>query len=87
MIDEHDPDRTRHKEVLSLRSEDVPSLTELPPGCTFGPRCPFFEPGRCDAAVPELAPVPNAASGAAVACTPLTAGDRLKPYGQTLESG
>ncbi len=82
-IPEPDPDRTRHKEMLSLRSEDVPSLTELPPGCTFGPRCPFFEPGRCDAEVPELAPVPNAASGAAVACTPLTAGDRLKPYGQS----
>jgi len=80
-IPEPDPDRTRRKEALPLRSEDVPSLSELPPGCTFGPRCPFFEPGRCDRAEPPLACVPGAESAARVACFPLTEGGTLRPYG------
>lgn len=33
---------------------NVPDPTAHPPGCTFGPRCGHFEPGRCDAAVPDL---------------------------------
>lgn len=31
----------------------VPQLTELPPGCTFAPRCAWRRP-ECDAAVPQL---------------------------------
>ncbi|MGI9382911.1 MAG: dipeptide ABC transporter ATP-binding protein [Methyloligellaceae bacterium] len=27
----------------------LPAPRERPPGCTFGPRCDFFEGGRCDA--------------------------------------
>ncbi len=30
-----------------------PSLSDLPPGCTFAPRCPLARP-ECDAAEPEL---------------------------------
>ena len=77
-IPEPDPDRTRHKEILNLRSEDVPSLTALPAGCTFHPRCPFFEPGRCDAQEPELGDVSG--SAAQVACLPLTEGGQLELY-------
>ncbi len=32
----------------------VPSLFDLPAGCTFHPRCDFFMAGRCDTQVPEL---------------------------------
>ena len=80
-IPEPDPDRTRRKEQLSLRSEDVPSLTELPAGCTFHPRCPFFEPGRCDREEPELEAALRAESDARVACLPLTEDGTLRPYG------
>ncbi len=33
---------------------NVPDPAAHPPGCTFGPRCGHFEPGRCDIAVPDL---------------------------------
>jgi len=32
---------------------NMPRLTELPPGCSFGPRCSFHR-ADCDAAMPEL---------------------------------
>jgi len=39
-------------EVPGFRMEpvqgNVPSPENLPPGCAFHPRCPFFEPTRCD---------------------------------------
>lgn len=41
----------------SLPSIDgtVPSLTEIPPGCPFHPRCPYAKPGLCDiGGLPEL---------------------------------
>ena len=40
-----------------MRSLDVPSLLNLPPGCSFHPRCPRFEAGLCDVKVPELTEV------------------------------
>ncbi|MBE3098395.1 MAG: ABC transporter ATP-binding protein [Planctomycetes bacterium] len=30
----------------------VPSLTEVPPGCPFHPRCPYAQAGRCDVGGP-----------------------------------
>jgi len=43
------------KERLPSISGSVPSLAELPPGCSFHPRCPHAEPGRCDVGdAPEL---------------------------------
>nr|WP_028092131.1 ABC transporter ATP-binding protein [Pseudodonghicola xiamenensis] len=33
---------------------------QRPPGCTFGPRCDYFEAGRCDAGDIALANVPGA---------------------------
>jgi len=79
-IPEADPNRTRSKQHIQLRSEDIPRLTELPPGCSFHPRCPWYVPGACDAEIPVLAPVPGAESDAQVACIPLTEGAGLKLY-------
>jgi peptide/nickel transport system ATP-binding protein len=53
-IPEADPERTRQKQRIELRSMDVPSLMRLPPGCAFHPRCPFFLGERCEKIVPEL---------------------------------
>ena len=64
-IPEADPDLTRTKQRVALRSADVPSLLRLPPGCTFHPRCPLSEAGLCDVLVPELTPLDDARS---VAC-------------------
>jgi peptide/nickel transport system ATP-binding protein len=56
-IPEADPRLTRSKERVQLRSLDIPSLLNLPSGCTFHPRCPLFEEGLCDKVVPELVEV------------------------------
>lgn len=53
-IPEADPDITRSKEKLQLRSLDIPKLTELPDGCVFHPRCPYWVEGLCDVQVPPL---------------------------------
>jgi peptide/nickel transport system ATP-binding protein len=53
-IPEADPNITRTKERLQLRSMDIPSLLSVPSGCSFHPRCPLFEPGLCDKTVPTL---------------------------------
>jgi peptide/nickel transport system ATP-binding protein len=66
-IPEADPTTTRTKERVPLRSADVPSLLDLPSGCTFHPRCPRFEAGLCDVVRPDLTPIPGARS---VACHP-----------------
>jgi peptide/nickel transport system ATP-binding protein len=57
-IPEADPTITRGKERVPLRSAEVPSLLELPSGCTFHPRCPLAEAGLCDVKVPELLAIP-----------------------------
>ncbi|MNV04760.1 Oligopeptide transport ATP-binding protein OppD [compost metagenome] len=44
---------------------NVPDPSAHPAGCTFGPRCGYFEPGRCDAAIPTLEQL---ASGGQVRC-------------------
>jgi peptide/nickel transport system ATP-binding protein len=64
-IPEADPRRTRRKDLSALRSVEVPSLLNLPPGCTFHPRCPLFEQGLCDVVVPELTSI---SVGHAVSC-------------------
>lgn len=72
-VPEADPDLTRHKQALRLRSDDIPRLTDIPPGCAFHPRCPFFVPGLCDARVPPLEAPPGFAQQ--TACLPLHMGD------------
>lgn len=68
-VPEADPYTTRKKQALKLRSEDIPSLTDIPNGCSFHPRCPFYQEGDCDTVVPEL----NFVEGyqQQVACIPL----------------
>ncbi|MDX1995225.1 MAG: ABC transporter ATP-binding protein [bacterium] len=75
-IPEPDPDVARQKAHMPLRSEDIPRLTEMPPGCAFHPRCPFFIPGLCDVQVPPLAAAPG--FGQQVACLPLNQGEGLR---------
>ncbi len=58
-IPEPDPDLTRGKEKLLLRSLEIPSLLHLPSGCTFHPRCPLFESGLCDIRRPDLMDIGN----------------------------
>ncbi len=77
-IPEADPELTRSKERMQLRSEDIPSLTEIPSGCAFHPRCPFFVPGICDASMPPLERVPGFEQR--VACAPLANGTGLQEY-------
>jgi len=63
-LPEPDPELTRAKERIKLRSEDIPSLTKIPTGCAFHPRCPWFIPGTCDVQRPELAPTPSSSLAA-----------------------
>ena len=64
-VPEADPVLTRSKERVRLRSQDIPSLLDLPSGCRFHPRCPIFEEGLCDVERPALTPVGD---GRYVAC-------------------
>lgn len=77
-IPEADPNITRSKERLLLRSEDIPSLTAIPSGCAFHPRCPYFVPGMCDVNTPILTDAAHFDQH--VACLPLTNGQALTPY-------
>jgi oligopeptide transport system ATP-binding protein len=38
---------------------NVPDPAAHPAGCTFGPRCGYFQLGRCDAALPRLEQLAN----------------------------
>jgi oligopeptide/dipeptide ABC transporter ATP-binding protein len=69
-IPEADPDRTRAKQRIELRSMDVPSLLRLPTGCSFHPRCPYFDGEKCEQVVPQLQYFKD---GSAVACHPVQA--------------
>ena len=64
-IPEPDPDLTRERRRVGLRSADLPNLANLPSGCAFHPRCPLFEQGTCDTVRPELTRLDNERS---VAC-------------------
>ena len=64
-ITEADPTITRTKARVPLRSAEIPSLLNVPPGCNFHPRCPLFEAGLCDVKIPELGDLPG---GRSVAC-------------------
>jgi len=55
-VPEADPKLTRGKERVPLRSQDIPSLLNLPSGCRFHPRCPRYVAGLCDVEHPTLLP-------------------------------
>jgi oligopeptide/dipeptide ABC transporter ATP-binding protein len=67
-IPEIDPDARSHTRPIALRSMDVPSLLDTPPGCPFHPRCPRFEGELCAGSVPNLMLFRD---GSAVACHPI----------------
>src|ERR1043165_3355056 len=64
-IPEADPEASRLKQRIELRSADMPSLLQLPSGCAFHPRCPFFLGEVCEKIVPVLE---RAEWGSDVAC-------------------
>ncbi len=53
-------------ERLNAIRGSVPSLTEIPPGCPFHPRCPHAVPGLCDQGAPPR--IEAVAPGHAAAC-------------------
>jgi peptide/nickel transport system ATP-binding protein len=77
-VPEADPSITRKKEIMRLRSSAIPSLTDIPSGCAFHPRCPFFQPGVCDNGVPVLESPPTHTQQ--VACTVINEQGELTPY-------
>jgi peptide/nickel transport system ATP-binding protein len=48
-----DPKLARSRGLPPLRSLEVPSLTKVPSGCKFHPRCPYAEE-ICTKTIPEL---------------------------------
>jgi oligopeptide/dipeptide ABC transporter ATP-binding protein len=78
-LPEADPEVTRNKERLRLRSADIPSLLHLPPGCTFHPRCPMYEPGLCDQLRPaeDVVSLPNQLAACFVAARELGQENRI----------
>jgi oligopeptide/dipeptide ABC transporter ATP-binding protein len=64
-VPEADPALTRSKERLTLQNQNIPSLLNLPPACTFHPRCPLFKAGVCDTIEPALS---EYGAGQLVAC-------------------
>ncbi len=61
-VPELDPKKRKKRTLLH---GDVPSPLSPPAGCTFHPRCPIAELGRCDREAPVLRPVGD---GHLVAC-------------------
>jgi peptide/nickel transport system ATP-binding protein len=77
-IPEADPELTRNKQRMILRSEDIPNLLEIPSGCAFHPRCPFFVPDVCNANRPPLTHALGYTQE--VACIPIAEGQPLQPF-------
>lgn len=69
-IPEPDPDVTRSKQRIQLRSTDMPSLLRIPSGCTFHPRCPAYIGEICEKVIP---PLKKGNWGSDVACHLVTA--------------
>ncbi len=64
-VPEADPELAKKKTHIELRSAEIPSLLNLPAGCTFHPRCPYIAEGECDTVVP---PLQRISEGGSVAC-------------------
>ncbi|MGH2403185.1 MAG: oligopeptide/dipeptide ABC transporter ATP-binding protein [bacterium] len=66
-VPEADPRITRAKVRMRLRGDDTPDAIDVPAGCAFHPRCPWFEPGLCDVVRPDLVPIGLQAAACLVA--------------------
>ena len=51
------PGADKNARPLVAISGNFPLPHERPPGCNFGPRCDYFEAGRCDATDIKMAPI------------------------------
>ncbi len=51
------PGADKNSRPLIAIPGNFPLPHERPPGCNFGPRCDYFEAGRCDAQAVRMAPV------------------------------
>ncbi|MGP5696619.1 ABC transporter ATP-binding protein [Brachybacterium alimentarium] len=70
-VPEPDPELAAQKKAAGgLLSAEIPSLSDLPSGCTFHPRCPLAE-DRCREIIPVLRTAPEA-SAQEVACMVVT---------------
>jgi len=90
-VPEPDPELARQKQAGGgLLSAEIPSLADLPTGCTFHPRCPLAEP-RCSEVRPALARSPRARTEAVhdVSCMVVTdpRPDRSTPTPATTGGG
>ena len=56
-----------HRKLRVVLEGDVPSAIDPPSGCTFHPRCPRRETGKCDVETPQLRELAEG-SGHKVAC-------------------
>ncbi|MDK6028112.1 ABC transporter ATP-binding protein [Ignisphaera sp. 4213-co] len=53
-LPEPDPKITRTKQLPKLRSLDIPSIANPPPGCRFHTRCPYYIEDTCNKVKPKL---------------------------------
>ncbi|RMH41096.1 MAG: ABC transporter ATP-binding protein [Alphaproteobacteria bacterium] len=53
------PTADKHARPLRAIPGNFPLPHERPPGCNFGPRCDYFEAGRCDGGDVPMFPVPG----------------------------
>ncbi|MFA6293728.1 MAG: oligopeptide/dipeptide ABC transporter ATP-binding protein, partial [Victivallales bacterium] len=60
------PGLSMDKQRLHSIKGSVPSLTAIPPGCPFHPRCEYYKPGLCDVGNPP--PLEEIESGHTAAC-------------------
>jgi len=60
------PSLSLDKERLPAIEGSVPGLSELPPGCSFHPRCPYARTGVCDIGTPP--PLEDLGDGHLTAC-------------------
>jgi oligopeptide/dipeptide ABC transporter ATP-binding protein len=52
-----EPDPTNRLRQRPVLQGEVPDPSNLPPGCTFHPRCPRFMAGKCELTQPQLVEV------------------------------
>ena len=72
------PGADKNSHPLVAIPGNFPLPHERPPGCNFGPRCDYFEVGRCDAGEIPMSPVPGS-DRHATRCVKWTEIDWLAP--------